>query len=239
MVTSGDPELRPASVPAPPQGTSELQAPPSPKNHQKPRASHLRQESADQVAPDPGIEFLQTPGRTPAFGSPLEGTPLEGTPVPRYGVFQARCVLPGFLCWRSRSEAYNGSSSTIPLGDFSDENVARLPVLVVYDEYQKAKAWKRHLSYTPPPRLTRALYRLMVQDMMARRDLLVQQVKALARWELMKEWLERRVDHWNPEEEYRRHLFLSGGLNHQSGSFSQAVTPRSVVGSRFSEGPSF
>nr|VDD35152.1 unnamed protein product [Brassica oleracea] len=41
-------------------------------------------------------------------------------------------------------------------------NVARLPVLVVYDEYQKAKAWKRHLSYTPPPRLTRALYRLMV-----------------------------------------------------------------------------
>ncbi|KAF3523522.1 hypothetical protein F2Q69_00047195 [Brassica cretica] len=29
----------------------------------------------------------------------------------------------------------------------------------------------------------------------------------------MKEWLEKRVDHWNPEEEYQRHLFLSGGLN--------------------------
>ncbi|KAF3510633.1 hypothetical protein F2Q69_00007044 [Brassica cretica] len=42
-----------------------------------------------------GIEFLRTPGRTPASGSPLEGTPvpripLEGTPVPRYGVFRAR-----------------------------------------------------------------------------------------------------------------------------------------------------
>ncbi|KAH0879711.1 hypothetical protein HID58_067105 [Brassica napus] len=154
-------------------------------------------------------------------------------------------------------------------------NVARLPVSVVYDEYQKAKAWKRRLSYTPPPRLARAalsangqsstsstsaevmpnrdplvdahrrlisevfLLRSQVQDMMARRDLQVKQVKASARWDLMKEWLEKRVEHWNPDEEYRRHLFLSGGINHQSGSFSQAATPRSVVGSRFSEEPSF
>ena len=153
--------------------------------------------------------------------------------------------------------------------------MARLPVSVVYDEYQKVKARKRRLSYTPPPKLARAalsnnglsfisstsaeifrnrdllvdahrrltgevfLLRSQVQDMMARRNLLVQQVKASARWELMKEWLERRVDHWNPEEDYRRHLFLSGGLNHQSGSFSKAPTPISVVGSRFSEGPSF
>ena len=83
------------------------------------------------------------------------------------------------------------------------------------------------------------LLRSQVQDMMARRDLQVQQVKASARWDLMKEWLEKRVEHWNPDEEYRRHLFLSGGINHQSGSFSQAATPRSVVGSRFSEEPSF
>ena len=83
------------------------------------------------------------------------------------------------------------------------------------------------------------LLRGQVQDMMARRDLLVQQLKAAARWELMKELLEKRVEHWNPEEEYQRHLFLSGGFNHQSGSFSQAATPRSVGGSRFSEGPSF
>ncbi|CAN7042971.1 unnamed protein product, partial [Brassica rapa subsp. trilocularis] len=50
-----------------------------------------------------------------------------------------------------------------------------------------------------------------VQDMMARQDLLVQQVRASARWELMKEWLENRVEHWDPKEEYLRHLFLSGG----------------------------
>ncbi|KAF2558602.1 hypothetical protein F2Q68_00017415 [Brassica cretica] len=90
-------------------------------------------------------------------------------------------------------------------------------------------------------RLTREalLFRGQVQDMMACRDLLIQQVRALARWELMKEWLEKRVDHWNPEEEYRRHLLLSGGFNHRSEYLSQAATPRSVIRSRFLEGPSF
>ena len=81
--------------------------------------------------------------------------------------------------------------------------------------------------------------RSQVQNMMARRDLLIQQVKASARCELMKEWLEKRVEHWDPEEEYRQHLFLSGGTDQQSGSFSWDATPRSVVGSRFSEDPSF
>ncbi|KAF3504114.1 hypothetical protein F2Q69_00042161 [Brassica cretica] len=190
-----------------------------------------------------------------------------------------KCVPPGFLCWRSSSEAYNGSSSTIPMGELSDvsrpvsfageavaklimgvprrfrwvnfllfpRNVARLPVSVVYDEYQKAKARKQRPSYTPPPRLARAalsangpsstsstsvevghdrdplvdahrrligevfLLRGQLQDIVARRDLLVQQVKASARWELMKEWLEKRVEHSNPEEAYQRHYFLSRG----------------------------
>uniref|UniRef100_A0A0D3A8K9 Uncharacterized protein n=1 Tax=Brassica oleracea var. oleracea TaxID=109376 RepID=A0A0D3A8K9_BRAOL len=118
------------------------------------------------------------------------------------------CIPPGFLRWKSRSEACNGSSSMIPMGDLPG-NVARLPVSVVYDEYQKAKARKRRPSYTPPPRLARAalsanamsstsstsaevapnrdplvdahrrligevfLLRSQVQDMVARRDLLV------------------------------------------------------------------
>ncbi|KAF3568010.1 hypothetical protein DY000_02015689 [Brassica cretica] len=154
-------------------------------------------------------------------------------------------------------------------------NVARSPVSVVYDEYQKVKARKRRLSYTPAPRLARAalsagglssisstspkimsnrnllvdahqrltsealLLRGQVQHMMACRDLLIQQLRASARWELMKEWLENRIDHWNPEEVYWRHLFLSGGFNHRSESFSQAATPRSVIWSRFSEGSPF
>ena len=81
--------------------------------------------------------------------------------------------------------------------------------------------------------------RSQVQNMMARRDLLIQQMKASARWELMKEWLEKRVEHWDPKEEYHRHLFLSRGNDQQSGNFSRVATPRSVVGSRFSEDPSF
>ncbi|KAL0815592.1 hypothetical protein Bca101_072036 [Brassica carinata] len=142
-------------------------------------------------------------------------------------------------------------------------NVTRSPASVVFDEYQKVKAWRRRLSYTPPPRLARAalsagglssisstsveimpnrdlladahqrltsealLLRGQVQDMMACRHLLIQQVRASARWELMKEWLEKRVGHWNPEEEYRHHhLFLSGGFNHRSEDLSQAATPR-------------
>ena len=101
-------------------------------------------------------------------------------------------------------------------------NVTRSPALVVFDEYRKVKARKRHLSYIPPPRLARAAlsagglssisstsaeimpnrdlladaYRRLtsealllcgqVQDMMACRDLLIQQVTASTRWELMK-----------------------------------------------------
>ncbi|KAL0759042.1 hypothetical protein Bca101_075192 [Brassica carinata] len=81
--------------------------------------------------------------------------------------------------------------------------------------------------------------RSQVQNMMACRDHLIQQMKASARWDLMKEWLEKRVEHWDPKEEYRRHLFLSGGTDQQSGNFSRVATSRSVVGSRFSEDPSF
>ncbi|KAG2275537.1 hypothetical protein Bca52824_058092 [Brassica carinata] len=100
-------------------------------------------------------------------------------------------------------------------------NVARSPASFVYDEYQKVKARKRHLSYTPPPRLARATLSAgslssissTSAEIMSNRDLLA--------------------------DECRRHLFLSGGFNHRSENFSQAVTPRFVIGSRFSEGPSF
>ncbi|KAF2570015.1 hypothetical protein F2Q70_00002739 [Brassica cretica] len=143
-------------------------------------------------------------------------------------------------------------------------NVARLPLSVVYDEYQKDKARKQRPSYTPPPRLVRAalsangpsstsstsvevghdrdplvdahrrligevfLLCVQLQDMVARRDLLVQQVKASARWELMKEWLEKSVEHSNPEEAYRRHYFLPGGVSHQSGA-SPRLPPRDLL----------
>ena len=75
--------------------------------------------------------------------------------------------------------------------------------------------------------------------MVARRDLLIQKVRASVRWELMREWLEKRVEHWDPEEEYHQYLFRFGRINQQSGGFTKAATPKSVVGSRFSEEPFF
>ncbi|KAL0771884.1 hypothetical protein Bca101_037035 [Brassica carinata] len=44
--------------------------------------------------------------------------------------------------------------SLFPIRVFRERG--RLPVSVIYDEYQKAKARKQHPSYTPPPRLARA-----------------------------------------------------------------------------------
>ncbi|KAF2576231.1 hypothetical protein F2Q70_00003793 [Brassica cretica] len=151
-------------------------------------------------------------------------------------------------------------------------NVTRSPTLVVFDEYQKARARKRRLSCTPPPRLARAalsagglssissksaeitpnrdlladshrrltsevlLLRGQVQDMMACRDLLIQQVRASARmwavWSLESDLVTRRLnedpgiigdggawaplgslDHvWDPEVPIRpRGFFLRSG----------------------------
>ncbi|KAF2570134.1 hypothetical protein F2Q70_00002860 [Brassica cretica] len=75
MVTSGDPELRPASVPAPPQRTSELQAPPSPRHRQKPRASHLRQRISGPSSTRPRSDIGETVHPTGSeYGFDLSGT---------------------------------------------------------------------------------------------------------------------------------------------------------------------
>ena len=42
--------------------------------------------------------------------------------------------------------------------------------------------------------------RSQMQDIVVRRVLLIQQVRASARCELMREWLEKRVEHWDLEE---------------------------------------
>ncbi|KAH0898710.1 hypothetical protein HID58_048278 [Brassica napus] len=116
-------------------------------------------------------------------------------------------------------------------------NIARLPALVLYDEYQQAGTRRRRSFYTPPPRLARAT----PTTSRIRSDSVgtpTGGVRALARWELMKEWLEGRTEHWDPEEEYRQYLLWSEGLGRHSGGFSQ-VNLRSVAESRVSAGPPF
>ncbi|KAL0864865.1 hypothetical protein Bca101_043983 [Brassica carinata] len=78
--------------------------------------------------------------------------------------------------------------------------------------------------------------RTQVRDMMVPRDLLIQRVRTFARWELMTERLEKRIDHWDPAGEYRRYLVLFRNVERPLGGSVRVDTPRSVVGSRFSEG---
>ncbi|KAL0749422.1 hypothetical protein Bca101_031425 [Brassica carinata] len=106
-------------------------------------------------------------------------------------------------------------------------NVVRLSVSAIYGEYQKAKMRKMR-PFIPLRRdwLLGEVFFLhnQVRDMVAHRELSIRQARASARWELMKEWLEKRVEHWNSEEEYRRYLFLSGGIGQQHGGSTQAAT---------------
>ncbi|KAF3532903.1 hypothetical protein DY000_02040724 [Brassica cretica] len=112
-------------------------------------------------------------------------------------------------------------------------NVVRLSVSAIYDEHRRLKL-ERGVLFIPHCQdwLIGEVFflRIQVQNMIPRRDLLIRQVKALVRWKLMKGWLEKLVEHWDPEEEYRRHLFLFGGIDQQLGSFSRVATSRSVVG---------
>ena len=82
------------------------------------------------------------------------------------------------------------------------------------------------------------LLRNRVRDMSIQRDLLIRQVRASTRWELMKEWLEGRTEYWNPEEEYRQHLLWSEGSIRLAGGFSQFGSG-SAAESRVSAGPPF
>ncbi|KAL0854258.1 hypothetical protein Bca101_059410 [Brassica carinata] len=52
--------------------------------------------------------------------------------------------------------------------------------------------------------------RTQVRDMVAQRDLLIQQVKGFSRWKLMREWMEKRIGHWDAAEEYCRYMLLFG-----------------------------
>ncbi|KAG2266851.1 hypothetical protein Bca52824_073930 [Brassica carinata] len=70
-----------------------------------------------------------------------------------------------------------------------------------------------------------------VSDMAAQRDLLIQQVRASSRWELMKEWLEIRREHWDPSEEADAPTRLADA--------SLRVGPESAAESRVLAGPPF
>ncbi|KAF3564049.1 hypothetical protein DY000_02017314 [Brassica cretica] len=80
--------------------------------------------------------------------------------------------------------------------------------------------------------------RNQVRGIAFHRDQSVLRARATARWELMKEWLEKKVDHWNPEEEYHRYLLWAEGVDQlMTGGPVQAATSGSAAGSRYSADP--
>ncbi|KAF2546184.1 hypothetical protein F2Q70_00022305 [Brassica cretica] len=146
-------------------------------------------------------------------GAPLVEEPSRGIRgnYPFGDGWNNRCISSDILCWRSSSEAYNGSSPAIPMGDFSG-NVVRLSVSAVYDEHHKAKTRKMRPFYTPRQDC-------QVNDMMACRDLLVQLVRASSRWELMRERLEKLVEHWILKKSIADIYSCPGGSTSSRGVF--------------------
>ena len=68
----------------------------------------------------------------------------------------------------------------------------------------------------------------LVRDLTIQKELDVQRTRVSTRWELMKEWLQKSFDHWDPEEEYRRYLLVVGGGG-PLGNFPLAASPPSMT----------
>ncbi|KAL0802463.1 hypothetical protein Bca101_057639 [Brassica carinata] len=147
------------------------------------------------------------------------------------------CTVGGGL-----GKASNGDSSSLPGGGFSDEQGGltsslhlgtrkRRPFYIPPPRLTRTIPRTASLSSCSPCNVEAALnkgletgahQRLLgevlflhtqVRDMMALRDLLIQRVRTFARWELMREWLEKRIDHWDPVGEYRCYLLFLDMLN--------------------------
>ncbi|KAG2282920.1 hypothetical protein Bca52824_054140 [Brassica carinata] len=184
----------------------------------------------------PGFYHLQ-----PRDGAPLVEEPSRGTQgnYPFGDIWTSRyvCVSSGILSWGSSGEKDVSDPSTFPWSAFPDE--ATPPAARTRPLPSRTAIGDAPLMGVRQRLLTELfLLRNWVRDMAAQRELLIWQVRASARWELMKEWLEGRTEHWDPEEEYRRHMLCSEGLDHHFGGCPQ-VGSRSAVESRVSAGPPF
>ncbi|KAF3507806.1 hypothetical protein F2Q69_00007409 [Brassica cretica] len=131
------------------------------------------------------------------------------------------------------------------------QGTARLSVSIIYDEYQKAKIRKRRPFYTPRPILVRAASSVSGPSFVplagneaqpARISPMAVHQRLLTDFFFLRnqEWLEKKVDHWNLEEEYRCYLFWAEGVDQlMTGAPVQAATSGSAAGSRYSADPFF
>ncbi|KAG2329920.1 hypothetical protein Bca52824_001100 [Brassica carinata] len=179
----------------------------------------------------PGFYYLQ-----PRDGAPLVEEPRRGIRINssfknnwsgRFVFMKIQEPIHSPTFWRtvdvSRPVSFLGEAVAKKILMIPRRNAGRLPATVLYDDYQQAEAQRRRPPYAPPPRLAR-----MVSSGVGVRPFYSEsttedtplQVRSSTRWELMKEWLENRAEHWDPLEEYRQHLFWSAGSTPRASSHS-------------------
>ncbi|KAL0696499.1 hypothetical protein Bca4012_063679 [Brassica carinata] len=176
----------------------------------------------------PVFYYLQPRDGAPLVEEPRRGirsnSSFENNWSGRYVFMKIQEPIHYPTFWRtgdvSRPVSFLGEAVAKKILMIPRRNAARRPDTVLYDEYQQAKAQRRRPPYAPPPRLAR-----MVSSG-------VGQVRASTRWELMKEWLEKRTEHWDPLEEYCQHLFWSAGSTPLADGFF-AAEPRVSAGPPF------
>ncbi|CDY29459.1 BnaC05g32110D [Brassica napus] len=130
--------------------------------------------------------------------------PLEDLSLPAPFPFGSRSVDSRFFFQIGGEEDVN-DSSVLSWGALFVEkggNIARLPASVLYDEYQQAGTRRRLPFNAPPPRLTKMAPLGMGAGPFPLGNIIGDApLAASSRWELMKEWLERRTEHWDPSED--------------------------------------
>ncbi|KAF3572143.1 hypothetical protein F2Q69_00059402 [Brassica cretica] len=168
----------------------------------------------------------------PFFYPTLWRTVDVARPVSFLGEAVAKQVLT--ISWRFRRVPFLVSKEVLRHNRLWG-NIARLPASVLYDEYQQAGTQRRRSFYTPPPRLARAapptarIRPDSVGTPTGGVPLMGIRQRLLAELFFLRNRLEGRTEHWDPEEEYRQHLLWSEGLGCRPGGFFP-ISPRSVRG---------
>ncbi|KAF3525450.1 hypothetical protein F2Q69_00048542 [Brassica cretica] len=92
-------------------------------------------------------------------------------------------------------------------------NRVEVPVVDVFEEYQKMMVLRRrsHPCSERGKLQSESLFlQLKVQSLIRHQMLTFQRVRVMALWELIHEWLDKRVEHWKPKEEFHQYQLIMG-----------------------------
>ncbi|KAH0873562.1 hypothetical protein HID58_070924 [Brassica napus] len=84
-----------------------------------------------------------------------------------------------------------------------------VPVVDVFEEYQKMMVLRRR-SERGKLQSESLFLQLKVQSLIRHQMLTFQRVRVMALWELIHVWLDKRVEHWKPKEEFHQYQLIMG-----------------------------